>query len=372
MLQNKYQDIVLYITQPTRNILLTLGAWPSISSERSINSKICKFLLIFASYFLLSFDTIPCLLYCLVEKTMRGRLQTIPFLLYDLMSASQYSIFIFRYSQLRRCLKHVEEDWQNVLSTDTRNIMLKFAKKGKRLATICALFMYSNVFTFRTVLPLLQERIVADQNITISLAGYVVVSIVICACGLTATFVVHACGQLKIFVDLLKSLVQKQWEEEYEMDKRLAEIVEHHIRVRSFLRLVQKTLQEIYLMEIMVNTITICLMVYFMTMDWQNRSIGVVCMYLLSIMNVTIHIFLFCYTGEQLTIQADIVATESCELEWYRLPDKKARNVVLLMLMSTAPTKISVGNVVDLSFETFGNVVKTAGAYFNMLRNVIE
>ncbi|XP_067214207.1 odorant receptor 43a-like isoform X3 [Linepithema humile] len=371
MLQNKYQDIVLYITQPTRNILLTLGAWPSISSERSINSKICKFLLIFASYFLLSFDTIPCLLYCLVEKTMRGRLQTIPFLLYDLMSASQYSIFIFRYSQLRRCLKHVEEDWQNVLSTDTRNIMLKFAKKGKRLATICALFMYSNVFTFRTVLPLLQERIVADQNITIrflpcptylfsldlqvspvyetifltqSLAGYVVVSIVICACGLTATFVVHACGQLKIFVDLLKSLVQKQWEEEYEMDKRLAEIVEHHIRVRSFLRLVQKTLQEIYLMEIMVNTITICLMVYFMTMDWQNRSIGV----------------------------ADIVATESCELEWYRLPDKKARNVVLLMLMSTAPTKISVGNVVDLSFETFGNVVKTAGAYFNMLRNVIE
>lgn len=260
MLQNKYQDIILYITQPTRNILLTLGAWPSISNERSICSKICNFLLICVSYSLLSFDFIPSLLYSLIEKTARGRLQTIPFLLYDLMSASQYSIFIFRCDQLRQCLKHVEEDWQNVLGTDTQNIMLKFAKKGKRLATICAFFMYSNVFTFRAILPLLQKRILMNQNITIkplpcptylfsvdlqvspiyetifltqNIAGYVVVSIVICACGLTAIFVVHICGQLKIFIDLLKNLVQKQWKKEYEMDKRLAEIVEHHTRVRG-------------------------------------------------------------------------------------------------------------------------------------------
>lgn len=56
--------------------------------------------------------------------------------------------------------------------------------------------------------------------------------------------------------------------------------------------------------------------------------------------------------------QAEEAATESCELEWYRLPDKKARNVVLLMIMSNMPTKISVGNVIDLSFETFGTVSK--------------
>jgi hypothetical protein len=33
-----------------------------------------------------------------------------------------------------------------------------------------------------------------------------------------------------------------------------------------FLRLVQHTLQEIYLMEILVNSITICILVYFMSM----------------------------------------------------------------------------------------------------------
>ncbi|XP_067214185.1 odorant receptor 4-like isoform X2 [Linepithema humile] len=331
MSQNKrHQDDILYITKPTRNILLALGAWPTVNSGRSIYAKAHKFFLISISYILLSSDLIPGIFYWLMEKTVRVRLQTIPLLLYDIMSASQYSIFIFRCSQLRQCLKHVEEDWQNVLSIDARNIMLKSAKTGKRLVSICGFFMYSGVFTFRTILPLSQKKIVTDQNITIRplpcpiylfsldvqispiyeilfviqcITGFVMVSIVTCACGFTAIFVVHACGQLKILINMMKSLVQKQWQEEHEVDKKLAEIVEHQVRVRSFLRLVQHTLQEIYLIEVMVNTITICLLVYFLLVDLQNSNIGILGTYLLSIANVIIHIFLFCYTGEQLTTQ---------------------------------------------------------------------
>jgi len=56
---------------------------------------------------------------------------------------------------------------------------------------------------------------------------------VTCACGLTAIFVVHACGQLKILIGLMRELVQKQWQEEREMDMKLAEIVEHQTRVRK-------------------------------------------------------------------------------------------------------------------------------------------
>lgn len=260
MLRNKHhQDDILYITKPTRNILLALGAWPVVNGERSIYSKAHNFFLICISYILLSSDLIPGILYWLMEKTVRVRLQTIPLLLYDIMSASQYSIFIFRYGQLRRCLKHVEEDWQNVFSIDARNIMLKSAKTGKRLVSICGFFMYSGAFTFRTILPLSQKKIVTDQNITIRplpcpvylfsldvqispiyemlfviqcITGFVMVSIVTCACGFTAIFVVHACGQLKILISLMKSLVQKQWQEEREVDKKLAEIVEHQVRVR--------------------------------------------------------------------------------------------------------------------------------------------
>ncbi|XP_072746989.1 odorant receptor 4-like [Anoplolepis gracilipes] len=401
MPQNKHhQDDILYITQPTRNILLALGAWPSIDRKRSVRPQACNFLLICIVYILLSCDLIPGILYWLREKSTRIRLQTIPLLLYDIMSVSQYGIFIFRSDQLRRCFKHVEEDWENVISADIRNIMLKSAKTGKRLAIICAIFMYTGAFTFRTILPLSQGKTyVTEQNITIRplacpgyffslnvyvspvyeilftiqcLTGFVMVSIVISACGLTATFVVHACGQLKILIGLMTRLVQEPWQEETEVDRKLAQIVKHQVRVRNFLQLVQHTLQEIFLMEIMVNTIDICLLLYFMIVDWQNRNIAVLCTYLLSITNVVTHMFIFCYTGEQLTGQAEKVAIVSCELEWYRLPNRKARSVILLMIMSNRPTKISAGKFVDLSLKTFGDVMKTSGAYFNMLRNVIE
>lgn len=54
--------------------------------------------------------------------------------------------------------------------------------------------------------------------------------------------------------------------------------------------------------------------------------------------------------------KAEEVATASCELEWYRLPDRKARSIVLLMLMSNAPTKITAGKFINLSLKTFGDV----------------
>ena len=261
MPQNKHhQNDISYITQPTRNILLALGAWPFVSKGRSVYPNAHNLLLICISYIFLSSDIIPGVLYWLMAETARVRLQTIPLLLYDFMSVSQYGIFIFRYDKLRRCLQHVEEDWKNVLSADARNIMLKSARTGKRLVTICAIFMYSGAFTFRTILPLFQGKIIIDQNITIRhlacpgyffsldvqvspvyetvfviqcLTGFIGVSIVTCACGLTAIFVVHACGQLKILIGLMTELVQKEWQEECETNKKLAEIVEHQIRVRK-------------------------------------------------------------------------------------------------------------------------------------------
>jgi len=261
MPQNEhYQNDILYVMQPIRNLLLALGAWPSIKKERSVYQKAYNLLLICISYTLLFCDFMPSILYWFIEATSRIRLQMIPFLLYDFMSVSQYGIFIFRYNQLKRCLMHVEEDWENVLNVDARNIMLKSARIGKRLITICGIFMYSAVITFRTILPLFQGKIITDQNITIRhfscpgyffslnvqvtpvyetifiiqfVIGFIPVSIVTSACGLTAIFVEHACGQLKILISLMTTLVQKQWQKEHEVNTKLAEIVNHQMRVRK-------------------------------------------------------------------------------------------------------------------------------------------
>ncbi|XP_024887540.1 uncharacterized protein LOC112464644 [Temnothorax curvispinosus] len=96
------------------------------------------------------------------------------------------------------------------------------------------------------------------------------------------------------------------------------------------------------------------------------------CSYFSSVTSMMINMFLFCYTGEQLTVQAEKVARTSCVLEWYRLPTKEARGIVLVVIMSNLPMKITAGKIMDLSFKTYGDVVKTAVTYFNMLLNVVD
>ncbi|XP_012230129.1 odorant receptor 4-like [Linepithema humile] len=400
MLRNKhYQDDIMYITQLTRNVLSLLGVWPSFNKRRSISEKAWKFLLILVSYVLLYGVLIPGVLFWLIEQRTRVRIQTIPLILYGFMASGKYSSLILREREIRRCLKHIEEDWKFVTSMDARDTMIESARTGRRLVALCAAFMYGSGLSFRSILPLSKGKIVTPQNITIKplpcpayffsfdiqvspayelifamqfLSGIVTYSITIGICGLAAVFVMHACGQLKILVDLMKNVVEEQWEEKQEIDRKLAKMVEHQIRIRNFLQLVEETLQQACLIELLGCTIIVCLLGYCIIMEWENSNPIAMCSYFITITSLMINMFMFCYTGEQLTAQAERVASTSCELEWYRLPDKKARGIVLVMIMSNMPTKITAGKIMDLSFKTYGDVVKTAVTYFNMLLNVTD
>ena len=260
MLHNEYyKDDMIYITQLTRNVLSLLGVWPNYNRRRTIGEKIRKYFLISISYILLYCVLIPGALFWMIEKRTRVRVQTIPLLFYGFMASGKYSNLIFREKNIRRCLKHIEQDWRIITSAEERDMMIESAKIGRRLVTLCAVFMYGSGLSFRSILPFAKGKIVTAQNITIKplpcpayffsfdiqvspayelifamqfLSGIVTYSITIALCGLAAVFVMHACGQLRILVDLMRNLVEDQWQEKQEVDKKLAKMVEHQIRIR--------------------------------------------------------------------------------------------------------------------------------------------
>lgn len=43
-------------------------------------------------------------------------------------------------------------------------------------------------------------------------------------------------------------------------------------------------------------------------------------------------------------------------MAWYRLPNAKARALLLVIAMSIIPTKLKAGKFFDLSIRTFGDV----------------
>lgn len=259
MYNEHYQDDIMYITHLTRTILITLGVWPFFNKKKSTGKKISKFLLICGSYISLCFVLIPGIFFWLIEKRTRVRIQTVPLLLFGFMSISKYGNLIFREGQIKRCMKHIEEDWKNVINTDAREIMIESAKTGRHLVALCGIFMYGSGITFRSILPLSKGKMVTAQNVTIKplpcpgyffsfnaqlspnyeiifvmqfLSGLITYSITTGACGLAAVFAMHACGQLRILISLMRHLVEEK--EKQDVDIKLAKIVEHQIRIRRW------------------------------------------------------------------------------------------------------------------------------------------
>ncbi|XP_071558058.1 odorant receptor 4-like [Temnothorax nylanderi] len=399
LITEHYKDDVIFITHLTRHVLSVLGVWPVYNRRRSTGETIWKYILISICNILLYSVLIPGLCFWLIETRTRIRVRTIPLLLYGFMAGSKYSSMVFHERDIIRCLKHIEEDYKTVTSARSRDAMIESAKIGRRLVTLCAVFLYSSGLSFRLILPFAKGKIVTAQNITIRplpcpayffslnaqvspiyefifaiqiLSGLVTTSIATGLCGLGAVFVMHACGQLQILVYLMRNLVEKQWQEKQEVNRKLAKMVAHQLRIRSFLQLVENTLQQACLIELTGCTILACLLGYFIIMEWENSNTMAMCSYFTSVISMMINMFMFCYTGEQLTVQAEKVARTSCVLEWYRLPNKEARGIILIVIMSNMPVKITAGKIMDLSFKTYGDVVKTTLTYFNMLLNLTK
>ncbi|XP_018364282.1 PREDICTED: odorant receptor Or2-like [Trachymyrmex cornetzi] len=395
MFHNKYyKDDMIYITHLTRNILSLLGIWPPNNKKDPTCAKVWRYFLISICNILLYCVLLPGIFFWLIEKRTRVRIQTIPLLLFVVMACSKYINLLFHEKKIRRCLEHIEEDYKVVTNAEARDTMITSAKIGRRLVSLCAIFMYSSGLSFRLILPFARGKVVTPQNITLRplpcpsnflffdvqvsptyelifviqvLSGIVTYSITTGLCGLATLFVMHACGQLKVLINLMTNLVEEKLHEKRELNRKLARMVEHQIRFRSFLQLIENTLHQACLIELMGCTMLICLLGYFIIMEWENSNRIAMCSYFSSITSMMINVFMFCYTGEQLTVQAEEVARKSCVLEWYRLPNKDARGIVLIIIMSNLPAKITSGKIVDLSLKTYGDVVKTAVTYFNML-----
>ncbi|XP_035737318.1 odorant receptor 22c-like isoform X2 [Vespa mandarinia] len=419
-----YKEDIGYTTELCDYLLRTLGIWPFSKKKKECTESLLKLLVILFSYSLLGFFVVPAVLHLiLIEKDSGSKLKKLPLIFYNVISIAKYSGLLLQENQIASCLRHVEEDWKSVRIESYRVIMKKKAKLGRRLLLICGILMYSSGGFNRVFLPLSRGKIVTLQNITIRplpcsgyyvffddqispnyeivfclqcVSGLVTYSITTAICGLAALFVMHACGQLEILVKLIKGIVKKTDNGEDQTNKLISITVEHQIKVRSFLQTVEVTMQQICLFELMGCTLTMCffgyclitvLVLIFFTFlsyltriisntiliilkEWGNHNPTSICTYFVGLLSITSHIFMFCFVGEQLTLQAEKVAVTSCILDWYRLPNNKAKSVILIMAISHCPMRITAGNVIELSLQTFGQVIKTAAAYCNILRTV--
>ncbi|KYN06880.1 Putative odorant receptor 13a [Cyphomyrmex costatus] len=332
---------------------------------------------------LLAVTMIPCLLYVLFEPVnIKQKLSAVAPLFYRIMGAIHYWMLLKRRNDIHKLIQHMETDWNLVQKIDEREVMLQHAKFGRFIVIICAVIMHCGLFLFsigrsmRTTTIIIgnetfkthatncpiyskiidtrfspvNEIALVLQNLTTLVASFSTVG----GCSLAAVFAKHASGQLNVLYLWLQELVESK--KKINTNRKLAAIVEHHLRVLSFISEVESIMHKVALVELVGSTVVICLLGYYIIMDWnQSEKEGIVA-YGIILISVTFNIFIFCYIGEILSEQCGQVGETAYMTNWYLLPGNTALDLVLIILRSSIVVKITAGKMIELSLSTFGNV----------------
>ncbi|XP_011058419.1 PREDICTED: uncharacterized protein LOC105148410 [Acromyrmex echinatior] len=287
-----------YCLQFNRWFLKPIGAWPQINAP-SLGCKIMILLQIFICSSILIVTTIPCILYALLEaENIQQKLSIITPLVNRFISSMHYWVLLKRSDDIHKLIRHMETDWNLMQSVGEREVMLQHAKFGRFVTIICGIMMQGSSLLFglgqsmrtttiiignetftthATTCPIyskiIDTRFTPLNEIAIVLQNVIILILSFCTAGgccLAAAFAIHACGQLNVLYAWLHELIENQTEENHKVEQKLAAIVEHHLRILSFISQLESIMHKPAFVELTGCTTIMCLLGYYVATHTAN------------------------------------------------------------------------------------------------------
>ncbi|XP_076760933.1 uncharacterized protein LOC143429286 [Xylocopa sonorina] len=390
-----------YSLQLNRWILKPIGVWPPSPSTTKLERIVSIILNVICYSFMVSISVV-CLLHLLLEQeTLYVKLEIVGALSHWFPSSVTYTILLLRSSDIRNCVQQMEKDWRTVAKERDQEVMLKYAKFGRYVATFCAAFMQGGVLSYcfvtalnseevrvgnetRTVrvipFPVYKKLVNSDENpmnaIVLFAEFFAIFIANSCTAGtfsLAAVLAAHACGQLGVIkVRLAEFVDTSRNQEKASAFGKIGTIVEHHLRTLNFIACIEKMMNRIYFLEFFRCTLAICLIGYMFLMDLANHNVKNMATLCTCAVSICLNIFIMCYISEVLTAQCKEIGNVIYMTNWYHLPNKLILDLILIIVRSNLVVDITAGKIVHLSIYTFGHAIKTSFAYLNIMRQMIQ
>ncbi|XP_039307760.1 odorant receptor 43a isoform X1 [Solenopsis invicta] len=395
-----------------------LGLWPKIDKCARLWSRIrvgfILTLLIFIS-------DIP-LIFAIVQtwSNMVSLINTLQLALPFMVVSVKYFIIQWKRTVFLSIVNMMAEDWMAIKLDTERNVMIKQARIARSIMIIGYIFValaclslilpsYFGIEVIDTMnltnrnkpLPLQTYHYDTDKSpqfeltllihtLTILFAGI----IYLCLDNSLILITFHIRGQLENFRCRLVRLVCCK-----NFNKVLNNIIITHLRLIRFANNIENIYSLIILISILNFSVVFCLCGFLITIvSFNKKNIKSILMvhilfrflitYKLQIFNdrkinetalaqvylsttillcLLINTFLYCGAGQLIIEQCNKVHYAVCDLEWYKLEARKARNIILLMMQTSHPFCMTAGNIIPLTMATFVNVLKSSFGYISLL-----
>ncbi|NP_001229888.1 odorant receptor 5 [Apis mellifera] len=380
-----------------QSFLKIVGVWP-IPIGSPLSSKIRNWFITFFSLFLQICIVGPCILVMfLKEKNGKRKINLFKLLTNTLNQLFKYIITLNRANELAIAMNEIKNDWLTATSED-RWIFTANSKMGQKVMLIVAVTVYSSGLGYRMLLPILKGKIVLPNNVTIRLlpcptyftffnelvspyyemifmlqllAGFFSYTVLNGTVGISLMLSLHMCSLLKILTRKMANLTDRSITSENIIQEKIVEIVEYQTKIKRFLGNAELITEYFCFYDIGCNMCLMCFIGYSAILEWENHNIAAIVVHFMLLGTCIFIIYIVCYIGQLLLDESNNLAQQCITLSWYHFPTRKARCLILMIIMSNYPVKLTAAKVVDVSLTTFTDVMKAAMGYLNMLREVI-
>ncbi|XP_018047596.1 PREDICTED: odorant receptor 13a-like [Atta colombica] len=145
-------------------------------------------------------------------------------------------------------------------------------------------------------------------------------------------------------------------------------LIKRHNRVISFSKNIEQLFSFIALMQVVLNTLVICSIGFFLIVSIHNEaSVFELVKTIFAYCVIMVEAFIICFAGEHLSLKGKLIANVTYETLWYDMPVNTEKILMFIIMRSQERLTITAGKMIDMSFETFANIMKASASYISVL-----
>ncbi|RZC42852.1 7tm 6 domain containing protein, partial [Asbolus verrucosus] len=366
-------------------VLRVVGVWPPDDEEYGCNLytayKITNFLFLQAS--ILFFQTAFLLLNLIDLQAVTG---TIFVLLMEMLAPlKSYSLFR-NMKMLKQLMITINSDLFQPKNAQQRSLIQPTLDAWKKIVSAYWFFTLSWLFLLM-LSPIFDERVeyrlpflawypyntkTSPQFELTYLHQFVAVTTIsitnISIDSLIAALNMYIGAQFEILCDDLRNFYDAGKDSRDEVKERLKNCVHHHREILKFAQNANKFYNMTILEEFFAGAICIGLSMFQLTVvpPFSSEFHSFI-----SYANaISVQVFMYCWFGNEIELKSTKLPYAIFESDWTSLPQEVKQEMIIFLIRTQRPLKMSAFGLFYLSLETFVRILRTAWSYFALLRQV--
>ncbi|XP_026826830.1 uncharacterized protein LOC105275925 isoform X3 [Ooceraea biroi] len=292
-----------------------IGLWPK--PEKIRRDELKRNLYVFVVLLMLVIvGLFPCTLSLLrIQQNFTLIIEQLQFLLPLVTCVIRLVIFWWKKEAVISIMNMIVEDWLNSKNIQEKNIMITWAQKP-RIDNFLGLLVF------------------------------------------------HICGQMEILMARFSCLSKLT-----KFRNGLESCVRNHIRLLRAIAIIEDTYNKILLALFLYFGLLFAFFGFLLISLIEESYVSITrILYLVSnLINMIVHMVLYCAVGEILVSQCDKVYYAICDQEWYLLDPRNAKDLIFLMIRTRISSYITAGKIFPMTMATFCNLVKTSVSYVSVM-----